>query len=64
MPDTLFLGVSCVDRFLSIQDVSRSQLQLVGVTCLFLASKYEEINALTVCLLSAMPAQIVSQWQA
>ncbi|CAL5221024.1 g3142 [Coccomyxa viridis] len=41
--DTLFLGVSCADRFLSIQKVSRSQLQLVGVTCMSLASKYEEI---------------------
>lgn len=47
--DTLFLGVSCIDRFLSIQNVSRSQLQLVGITCMFLASKYEEIYAPTVC---------------
>ena len=47
--DTLFLGVSCIDRFLSIQHVSRSQLQLVGITCMFLASKYEEIYAPTVC---------------
>lgn len=58
MSDTLFLGVSCIDRFLSIQNVSRSQLQLVGVTCMFLASKYEEIYAPTVCLLSPMLAHI------
>ena len=48
MSDTLFLGVSCIDRFLSVQNVPRSQLQLVGVTCMFLASKYEEIYAPTV----------------
>ena len=46
--DTLFLAVSCIDRFLSIQNVPRSQLQLVGVTCMMLASKYEEIYPPTV----------------
>ena len=58
--DTLFLGVSCIDRFLSIQNVSRSQLQLVGVTCMFLASKYEEIYAPTVRPQPPLPAHILS----
>lgn len=40
---TLFLAVSYVDRFLSVMSVQRSKLQLVGVTALLLASKYEDI---------------------
>ncbi len=43
--DTLFLAVSYLDRYLSLVPVSRSRLQLVGVTCLLLAAKYEEIYA-------------------
>ena len=50
--DTLFLGVSCIDRFLSVHPIPRQQLQLVGVTCMLLASKYEEIYAPTVSLLA------------
>ena len=45
MSDTLFLAVSFVDRFLSVKEVQRSQLQLVGVACLLIAAKYEEIYA-------------------
>lgn len=41
--DTLFLAVSFIDRFLSVQNVPRQQLQLVGVACLLLAAKNEEI---------------------
>jgi len=45
-PETLFLCVSLLDRFLArCPDVPRSQLQLVGVTCLLIASKYEDIYA-------------------
>lgn len=41
---TYYLSVDYFDRFLSIRpDVPKNQLQLVGVTCLFLASKLEEI---------------------
>lgn len=41
----LYLAVNIFDRFLSTEDtvVSRSQLQLVGVTCMWVAAKYEEI---------------------
>lgn len=45
MSDTLFLAVSYLDRYLSTHRVMRSRLQLVGVTCLLLAAKYEEIYA-------------------
>lgn len=43
MPETLFLTVKIIDRFLSVQPVTRKNFQLVGVTALFIASKYEEI---------------------
>jgi cyclin B len=44
MPDTLFLTVALLDRYLAEKVVARSKLQLVGVTCMLLASKHEEIN--------------------
>lgn len=44
LPETLFLSVNYVDRFLSKKVVSLGKLQLVGATALFLAAKYEEIN--------------------
>jgi hypothetical protein len=40
---TLFLAVDIVNRFLAVSRVTRSQLQLVGVTAVLLAAKYEEI---------------------
>jgi len=43
VPETLYLTVNLIDRFLEIQEVQRNKLQLVGVTALLLASKYEEI---------------------
>ena len=39
---TLYLAVSVLDRFLSFQQVPRAQLQLLGVTCLWIASKFED----------------------
>jgi hypothetical protein len=44
LPETLFLAVNCIDRFLSVKVVSLGKLQLVGATALFVAAKYEEIN--------------------
>lgn len=44
LPETLFLTVNCIDRFLSIKVISLGKLQLVGATALFIAAKYEEIN--------------------
>jgi len=43
LPETLYLTVSIVDRFLQVHPVSRNKLQLVGVTSMLLASKYEEM---------------------
>jgi hypothetical protein len=43
VPDTLYLCVNIIDRYCSIAKVSRTKLQLLGVTSLFLACKHEEI---------------------
>lgn len=43
IPQTLYLTVNLIDRYLERKEVPRSKLQLVGVTSLFIASKYEEI---------------------
>ncbi|KAG8575866.1 hypothetical protein GDO81_009691 [Engystomops pustulosus] len=43
LQETLYMGIAIMDRFLQVQLVSRSKLQLVGVTALLLASKYEEM---------------------
>jgi len=42
-PQTLFLTVHYIDRLLSITAVRRTKLQLVGITCMLIAAKYEEI---------------------
>lgn len=43
LPETIFLATNIVDRFLSSRIVSLVKFQLVGVTALFIASKYEEV---------------------
>jgi cyclin B len=45
LPETLFLAVALIDRYLSLTQISREKLQLVGVTSMLIASKYEEIYA-------------------
>ncbi|CAJ0747995.1 17883_t:CDS:2, partial [Entrophospora sp. SA101] len=43
LPETLFLTINLVDRFLSDRVTSMVKLQLVGITALFIAAKYEEV---------------------
>lgn len=43
LPETLYLCVNIIDRYLSCVPVQRNRLQLVGVTALLIACKYEEI---------------------
>ena len=43
LPETLFLTVNIIDRFLSMKVVQLDRLQLVGVAAMFIASKYEEV---------------------
>lgn len=45
LPETLWIAVNIVDRFLTKRVVSLMKLQLVGVTAMFIAAKYEEILA-------------------
>ena len=47
-PEMLYLTVNIIDRFLATRVVSFAKLQLVGITCMFLAAKVEEIVALLV----------------
>ncbi|KAK1884284.1 G2/mitotic-specific cyclin-B1 [Dissostichus eleginoides] len=43
LQETMYLTVGIIDRFLQDNPVPKKQLQLVGVTAMFLASKYEEM---------------------
>ncbi|NXS09927.1 CCNB2 protein, partial [Neodrepanis coruscans] len=43
LQETLYMCVAIIDRFLQGHPVPRKKLQLVGVTALLVASKYEEI---------------------
>ena len=43
LPETIFLAVNIIDRFLSARVVELDKLQLVGITAMFIASKYEEV---------------------
>lgn len=41
--ETLFITVNLIDRFASKENISKSELQLVGVSAMLIAAKYEEI---------------------
>jgi len=43
LPDTLYIAVNLIDRFIERKHVVREELQLVGSSAMFIASKYEEI---------------------
>jgi len=43
VPETLYLTINLIDRYLEQETVTRPKLQLVGVTALLIGSKYEEI---------------------
>ncbi|AEE29993.1 Cyclin B2;3 [Arabidopsis thaliana] len=44
MEETLYLTINVIDRFLAVHQIVRKKLQLVGVTALLLACKYEEVS--------------------
>nr|AFK34233.1 unknown [Lotus japonicus] len=41
--ETLYLTINIVDRFLAVKTVPRRELQLVGISSMLMAAKYEEI---------------------
>ena len=45
VPETLFLTINILDRYLEKLPITRNRLQLVGVSSLLIACKYEEIYA-------------------
>ncbi|XP_050236720.1 G2/mitotic-specific cyclin S13-7-like [Mercurialis annua] len=45
MPETLYLALNIIDRFLAVKAVVRRELQLVGISSMLIACKYEEIWA-------------------
>jgi G2/mitotic-specific cyclin-B, other len=45
LPETLYLTVNILDRYLEKVIVTRNRLQLVGISAMMVASKYEEIYA-------------------
>ncbi|QHN94492.1 putative cyclin-A3-1 [Arachis ipaensis] len=44
LSDTLYLSISYIDRYLSMNRVTKPYLQLLGVSSMLIAAKYEEIN--------------------
>ncbi|KAF0988400.1 hypothetical protein HZS_6487 [Henneguya salminicola] len=43
-PETLFMAVNYLDRFMSIKKVILDEFQLIGITCLFISSKLNDVN--------------------
>ncbi|KAF3909905.1 Cyclin-B2-2 [Orbilia brochopaga] len=43
LPETLYLTVNIIDRFLGLKQVGLDKLQLVGVAAMWVAAKYEEV---------------------
>ena len=43
LPETLFLTVNIIDRYLQLISIPRQKLQLIGITAMLIACKYEEI---------------------
>lgn len=43
LPETLFLACNIIDRFMSVRSVTVNKIQLVGITSLLIAAKYEEV---------------------
>ncbi|KAI9193789.1 hypothetical protein LWI28_000179 [Acer negundo] len=42
MPETLYLSINILDRYLSMKTITRRELQLVGISSMLTACKYEE----------------------
>uniref|UniRef100_A0A0A9CVS3 CYCZM2W n=1 Tax=Arundo donax TaxID=35708 RepID=A0A0A9CVS3_ARUDO len=45
LPDTLYMTVNYINCYLSGNQINRQRLQLLGIACMLIAAKYEEICA-------------------
>lgn len=45
LPESLYLTINLMDRFLGSRPIALNKLQLVGLACFFIATKYEETCA-------------------
>ena len=43
LPETLFLTVNIIDRYFSLNQITKREVQLVGIAALLIITKYEEI---------------------
>lgn len=50
-PETLYLTFNIIDRYLSMETIPRKELQLVGMSAMLIACKYEDIRAPEVVIL-------------
>ncbi|CAN0336235.1 unnamed protein product [Bubo scandiacus] len=48
LQETLYMTVAIIDRFLQDNDVPTKTLQLVGISAMFIASKYEEVYPMSI----------------
>lgn len=66
-PQTLFITVDVIDRYLSSNRIKRNHLQLIGISALMLVGKYEEIyppnvtEYVTICDNAYTKEQILNQ---
>ncbi|KAI3440379.1 Cyclin N-terminal domain-containing protein [Psidium guajava] len=44
LSDTLYLSISYIDRFLSVNALTRQKLELLGISAMLISAKYEEIT--------------------
>eukprot|EP00866_Antonospora_locustae_P001494 jgi/Antlo1/1494/534 len=61
VPETLFFTINIIDRFLSHRTVSPDKLQLVGITALFISSKYEEVECPSIETFSMISRNTLSE---
>jgi len=43
LPETLFLTINMIDRYMSKHQIAKREVQLVGISALLIVAKYEEI---------------------
>ena len=48
LPETLFITINLIDRFMSQHRIEKEEVQLLGVSAMLIATKYEEIYTPTV----------------